>query len=220
MTKPNPYIAWLDNLEAINKRSGEFLTEIPLAERINGGPFLDWDAYTAEDIASWWLQDDWTLSGPGMRPERIAGAIVHLHFFGDYDFIRLVQKNWKFCDSLHQHSKYFADAFMEAYTFGHDIEKTMKGTGAANYAWWSNLPENLTVYSCSEENFGDGLLWTLDFDVALEFAKAHPAFGEIYQAKVKKQDVWFASNERDEAEIVWDAIGAQEETGIEFERVY
>ena len=73
--------------------------------------------------------------------------------------------------------------------------------------WWNSLPEELLVYRGCEEGRENGLSWTLDKTVAEVFAQGHRARSlakpQIYEKTIRKsQDVFFATNLREEQEVV------------------
>jgi hypothetical protein len=74
--------------------------------------------------------------------------------------------------------------------------------------WFDALPRHLKVYRGCEIFGWHGLSWTLDKQVAVGFAKGHRGIKlnnpQIHSTIIEKSQVFFATNERQEQEIVWD----------------
>jgi len=204
VAKPNPYIAhaeaWVKHLEdgSGKERSHEEYV------KWKQGPDVDWSDYSPQDFAAWWLNDDYSLSGHGCNSEDKAAIIYHLCRDDSYDFMRLVKMNWSSCDDFYDLTPHFYNMFNDYYAAGGKIEDAIPDE---DKEWWASLPNTLTIYrGCSRERIG-GLSWTLDRKVAEQFARGHrnkkvedPVIAET---KVEKRWVWFATNAREEQEIVF-----------------
>jgi len=66
------------------------------------------------------------------------------------------------------------------------------------------LPENITIYRGLQGKKAKcrGLSWTTDLEKAKWFAKRFAFNGNIFQAEISKKDVFFFTDERNEAEVV------------------
>lgn len=109
--------------------------------------------------------------------------------------------NWAGCDNFYHALDDIRD-ILEAHKFrAEDLVLD------EDREWWNSLPEELLVYRGCEEGREDRLSWTLDREVAKVFAKGHRGIGlnkpRIYEKTIKKsQDVFFATNLREEQEVV------------------
>jgi hypothetical protein len=69
---------------------------------------------------------------------------------------------------------------------------------------FNQLPETLTVYRGLQGSKAKlrGLSWTLNLKIATWFANRFKLQGKVYSAQIKKKDIFFYSNERNEQECV------------------
>lgn len=171
--------------------------------------------YPPDDVASWWLdREDYVLHGPGLSSEVRANVIQWLHCEGGYDFMKLVKANWSGCDDFHDFTEIFRKCFQNHYA-DKSPDEIDNWINEEDVTWWKSLPELLTVYRGCESNRWQGLSWTISRSVAKGFARGHryrrlndPV---IAAATVNKKDIFFATNDREEEEIVWDATQAKVE---------
>lgn len=158
--------------------------------------------YTGEEMASWWLQDDYQLFGNGMESEDRADVIIALYHEG-YDIIKLCQMNWSGCDNFHHLTEEFSDAFLMANA---NVRSTLL---EEDKEWFDALPDVLTIYRGCAEGRELGLSWSADKSVAEAFARGHRMIKvpdpRLCIATINKYDAFFAFNGREEQEIVWDA---------------
>ncbi|MGB0609256.1 MAG: hypothetical protein ACPGNR_12680 [Paracoccaceae bacterium] len=207
MPKPNPYISHYKAFEDFVKKNAGVSMSIEELNKWRRADHIDWDDYTAQDLASWWLNDDFHISGIGCESKDIADIMYWLTRNDDYDFMQLVQKNWSGCDNFHDLTEYFREKFEEYYVKGGDIKNAIC---VNDRNWWDALPNRFFVYRGCEADRIEGLSWSIDRKVAEIFAKGHRGLKlqnpVIARAKINKSDVWFATNEREEQEIVWDAF--------------
>jgi len=72
--------------------------------------------------------------------------------------------------------------------------------------FYDNLPPMLTLYRGGNKDFGRGLSWTLDIEVAKSFALGHRWIHNpsptIFSARVRKSSVAFVCVDRNESECV------------------
>lgn len=172
--------------------------------------------YTGAEMASWWLDDDYMLSGQGLNSEDIADVIIALHHEG-YDLIKLCQMNWSSCDNFH----HLLDEFTDAFTMVRPkVKKTLL---EEDKEWFKSLPEELTIYRGCAEGKEDGLSWTADKSVAEGFANGHRQIQvpdpRLCFITINKYEAYFAFNGREEQEIVWDASQAHFERRITIEPI-
>lgn len=82
---------------------------------------------------------------------------------------------------------------------------------AADLDTWNSLPETFTIYRGTtyggETKQVHGTAWTLDEEIAMLFADVGPfvkdgATGAVYALQVKKEDILYFTNERNESEII------------------
>jgi hypothetical protein len=172
------------------------------SQRLFTPPITSFADYTAEDLASWWLKDDYVLSGTGLSSQDKASVIWMLALEGKYDFIRLIQMNWSDCDDFHEYTEDFRTLFKLSKKFADDavLEEDRE--------WWDSLPDTLEVFRGCESNRVFGLSWTLDRAVAKNFAKGHRSISlkkpTLATAQIPKSAVFYATDSRKEQEVVWD----------------
>lgn len=207
--RPNPFDAVS---EEFNKRINEMLksggTSIPpeqffeLQKPLNNLKNTYLLEYTGEEMASWWLQDDYQLFGNGLNSEDKADVIIAMYHEG-YDIIKLCQMNWSGCDNFHHLVIEFTDAFLMTNA---NVRSTLL---EEDKQWFDGLPDVLTIYRGCAEGREYGLSWTADKSVAEAFARGHRNIRVPYPrlciATINKYDAYFAFNDREEQEIVWDA---------------
>lgn len=216
MAEKNPFVSFAEEynafLKTVEDENGNWtMTSSQSREWMPGGskyPNFQIGAYDPADIAEWWLDPEtFFLFGEGVSSTMRAQVMDYLHNAGDYDWMKLVQANWSSLDDFHE----FTDRFSE-YFYWHYKESPAgeidRWIIEDDKKWWSGLPEKFTVYRGCEKDRINGLSWTTDKKVASSFAKGHrmmrlndPVIASI---KITKADVYFATNDREEKEIVWD----------------
>ena len=153
------------------------------------------------------VNEDHFISGPFINSQDTADV---LHFFVEegYDFITLMRANWTSLDAFSHLTFEFSEEFKLAY----DPEMGRYKSADEiildeDREWWDALPDQLKIYRGCDKFRTDGLSWTVDRKVAEGFADGHRGVQAtdpvIASAKIQKSDVWFATNERQEQEIVW-----------------
>lgn len=164
---------------------------------------LNVDEIDAAELADRFLQDDYTLIGPGLGSEDVAKVIIKLaKADAGYDFTKLVHQNWTSCDNFSNLKNEFRKLF---HAHHKNTDSVVKSSEAE---WFNSLPRALKVYRGCEIFGWTGLSWTLDEQVAVSFAKGHRGIKlnnpQIHSTIINKSQIFFATNERQEQEIVWD----------------
>lgn len=171
---------------------------------------LNVDEIDTEELADRFLQDDYTLMGLGLNSADVAKVIIKLAKTDPrYDFIKLVHQNWTGCDNFSNLTNQFRNLFHEYFKDGRCVAKP------SDADWFNSLPRYLKVYRGCEQFNWTGLSWTLDEEIALEFARGHRGikinYPQIHSTIIEKSQIFFATNERQEQEIVWDPLSHNKE---------
>ena len=166
---------------------------------------LDFDTYSGEQLVEWFLDEKETGAfklQSGLNKLDYADVIVRIAEEGAFSFFAMVRENWVMMDDFHHATEELRSLF----------NKEFSETGAIcipeeSRDWWGKQPETLKVYRGCEADRWDGLSWTLDRKVATSFAKGHVRKLNkpiIASATIPKSLVMFCTNQRKEAEVVWD----------------
>ena len=175
---------------------------------------LNVDEIDAAELANRFLQDDYTLIGPGLGSEDVAKVIIKLaKADAGYDFVKLVHQNWTGCDNFSDLTNDFKKLFNAHFKNADSVVKSSEAK------WFNSLPRAFKVYRGCEIFGWHGLSWTLDKQVAVGFAKGHRGIKlnnpQIHSTIINKSQIFFATNERQEQEIVWDPFEHNGEIYIE-----
>ena len=158
-------------------------------------------AYSPEVVAELWLKDNGTIIGSAVDSELQPIICAHL-YRGGYGLAPMISSNWTSFDKFDVLSDLFRTAFKQSKM--NAFENLSEGCRE----WFNALPDEITVYRGCERSSVDGLSWTTDRTVADKFAYGRHGTRlddpVIATTRVKKADVFFASNSRNEFEIVHD----------------
>lgn len=207
------YDDWMDEFKEIEEGFGKAeLNDERLRGHIEGRYTMlhlmfeilvsrDLYSYPADVAAELWLHEDGYIGGSAVESDLKPIICAHL-YRGGYDLASMVEKNWVSFDAFHSLSDFFREAFKESKM------NAMQNMPETCREWFGSLPDIITVYRGCERDRVNALSWTTEKHVAEKFALggrgANPKDPVIATTTVRKSQVFFASDERNEFEIVHD----------------
>jgi hypothetical protein len=122
-------------------------------------------------------------------------------------FWRAFRTGWPSCDATWGYRDQLPAVLIDARFNGAPFTEAMCPEDAA---WFASLPPRLKVYrGCSAERIA-GLSWTVNRAVAESFTEGHRGIDVpnpvIVSATIRKNQVLFATNGREEAEVLIDPL--------------
>lgn len=146
-----------------------------------------------EDLDNYFLGDVGSHERAQLMYRKMSGSTAE-------DAHKWFVANWASCDKFYHIVDDIRDLLVD---FNFSVERLVL---EEDREWWDALPNTLYIYRGCEEGRDNGLSWTLDRSVAETFAQGHRSLRlsnpRIYKKKVKKNSVYFATNERAEQEII------------------
>lgn len=171
-------------------------------------------AYEPDHIASLWFdQDSHTINGRSVDSALKPVILIHLAIWGGYDFIEMIKANWSSCDDFRNLRKYYRREFINSGMKAADHLET------SDKDWFNGLEDDIIIYRGSQSVNQQGLSWTTDREVAKKFALHSRGLAhdepQITTGKINKDHVFYATNSRNEYELVVD-YKKVEEMDVEF----
>lgn len=158
-------------------------------------------SYPADVAAELWLREEGYIGGSAVDSDFKPLICAHL-YCGGYDLAPMISSNWVSFDAFNSLSDFFREAFKESKM------NAMQNMPETCREWFDSLPDIITVYRGCERDRVNALSWTTEKHVAERFALggrgANLEDPVIATTTVKKSEVFFASNQRNEFEIVHD----------------
>lgn len=157
-----------------------------------------------KELAEVWLDEEtYSIVGMGVDSTNKAPIMMKL-YEGGYDFIKLIQANWVSCDDFGELTSDLINAFEESGM------KAIHHMDDRNADWFHALSDDIKIYrGCGLGEGEYGLSWTTEERVAKKFALNHRFYRYkepvILCGYIKKEDVYYATNARNEFEIICNA---------------
>jgi hypothetical protein len=132
------------------------------------------------------------------KPYRLTILYEIKDYMGKKEFTSLLADSWELTEYPHTNKiRDLIEMFKEA-------DQNILFEDKKEKDYFDSLPEDLIIYRGTQSSKAKirGLSWTLSKEKARWFSKRFKLNGKIYQAKIKKADIFYYSNGRSEEEVV------------------
>lgn len=154
------------------------------------------------------INEDGQISGIGIHSQNLMLYLILYLKWSNIEWHCLLKQNWSGCDDMYPYTQDLIELFADDWMS--EIDHLI---GEECREWWEGLPSLITIYRGCEIDRTDGLCWTTSREVAVRFAKGHRGMKlikpVIAQCRVRKNEIFYATNDREEFEIVVDTSVAK-----------